>query len=160
MGPAGRLIANALLCFTLCAQSLRVAPSETGRDTPGTFTVEIESPQARAPLALQWELSAPRAVAVKIADIRIGPAARSAHKTLTCAAVRETTSPPGGVRYRCILAGGQEPIGNGSLLEIQYRAQVDVQGAPIRITMDHIQGVAADLKAVRISDVYTILHIQ
>lgn len=96
----------------LCGQSLRVPPSQTELKTPGVFSLNIESSPDKAPVALQWEFSVPPAIAITAADITIGKAAQSAGKSLACA-----TRPAVGrlSRYVCILAGGQDPLGNGPI---------------------------------------------
>jgi hypothetical protein len=153
-------LARALMCGSmfgviLCGQSLRVPASHTDRKTPGEFSAIIDSPPGKAPIALQWDLSVPPAVAIRASDITIGKEAKSARKSLTC-----VSKPVGkGARYSCILAGGQEPIGNGPIVVVQYRAQADVQTAPIRVAMENILGVSADLKRVPIPNVDAIINI-
>ena len=96
-------------------------------------------------------------IAVKAADIPIGKAAESARKSLTCAAKpgRERIS-----RYACILAGGQDPIGNGQIAVVQYQAQWDPKGTPIRVGIENILGVSADLKRIPIANVDAVIEIR
>ena len=140
----------------MCGQSLHVPPSETDRAKPGSFSVILESPPGRAPVAMQWEFVIPPAIDVKTEDIRIGKAAESAKKTLTCA---KKPGSEAAVRYICILAGGQGPIGQGAIAVVQYRAQADVQGAPIRVGIENVLGVSADLQRIPISNAIALLRI-
>ena len=119
----------------------------------------IDSPQGKAPVALQWELSVPPAIAIKAMDITIGKAAASAGKSITCATMATKPAVPVEVRYACILVGGRNPIGNGPVAVVQYRAQADVQGAPIRVAIDHVIGVSADSKPMPIPNVDAIIEI-
>lgn len=141
----------------VAGQSLHVAPSETNIKTPGSFSVIIDSPQGKAPVALQWEFSIPPAIEVKIADITIGKAAEAAKKSVTCAA----KAPGEGVtRYACILAGGQDALGNGPIIVVRYRSKADVQGAPIRVAIENVLGVSADLKRIAIPSANAIIKIR
>ena len=154
------VIGGALATVSLCGQSLHVPRSQTDRKRPGTFTLILESPPGKAPVALQWEIAIPPAIAVQKTDIAVGKAAESARKTLTCAASGKTPSVPGAARYTCILAGGQSPLANGPLVEVHYRAQADVAGAPIRVAVENIMGASSDLKRITIPDVVGIIEIR
>src|ERR1035437_6820850 len=70
----------------LCAQSLSIPPSTVTRGASGSLLLTLESPQGKAPLALQWEFTFPSNVVVDLADIVAGSAAESAQKALTCRA--------------------------------------------------------------------------
>jgi hypothetical protein len=122
--------------------------------------VVIDSSQGKAPVALQWEFSVPPAIAIKVADITIGKAAESAQKSLICAMSAKKPAVPGGVRYACILAGGQAPIGTGPIAIVQYRAQADVGDAPIRVAIENIVGASADLNRIAIQNVDAIIQIR
>lgn len=154
------LIAGLLSAATFWGQTFHAAPSETDRKTPGSFAMDLESPQGKAPVALQWEYVVPPALTIQIADIKIGKAAESARKTLTCAMASKKASTRGETRYTCILAGGQEPIGNGPIAQVQYRAQADVEGAPIRVAIENVQGASADLKLMPMPNADVIVHIR
>lgn len=154
------LLAGMFSALGLWGQSLHVALSQTDRNRPGIFTVEIDSPPGRAPAPLQWEFLVPPALSVQLADITIGKAAQAAWKTLTCAANSKQTGMPGAVRYACIVAGGREPLGSGALTEVHYRAQADVGGAPVRVAIQRVQAVSADVKPLAIGDAEAIIHIQ
>lgn len=140
-------------------QSLFVSPSRPDPKTPGVFSLTIDSPLSKAPVALQWELSVPPAIAITTADITIGKAAESARKSLTCAK-RAAPAKQREMRYACILAGGQDPISNGPIAVVQYRAQWDVKGVPIRVAIENVLGASADLKRIPIPNVDAMIDIK
>jgi hypothetical protein len=151
------LIAGTVSAAILSSQSLHVPPSSTGAKTPGSFSVMIDSPDGKAPVALQWEFSIPAAIAVETADITIGKVAESAKKSITCVA---KSAKEGAARYACILAGGQNPLGNGETVVVRYRPKKDVQGAPIRVAIENVIAVSADLKPVSIPNADAIIRIR
>jgi hypothetical protein len=144
----------------LCGQSLQVSPSRTNLKTPGVFSVTIDSPPGKAPAALQWEFSVPPVVAIAAADITIGKAAESARKSLTCAAKSSKAAWQRRVRYACILAGGRDPIGNGAIVLVQYRAQWDPKGAPVQVGIENVVGASAESKRIAMPNVDVRIEIQ
>jgi len=158
MAPNLRFLAAGLLsAVVLAGQTLKVPPSETDRQKPGTFTVMLESPQSKAPAALQWEFTIPPAIAVDAKGITSGKAASSAGKSITCA---KKPGGEGAVRYACILAGGKGALGDGPIAVVQYHAAEDVGGAPIRVAIENVLGVSADLKRVTIPNTEAIIRIR
>jgi hypothetical protein len=154
------VISGLISPLILFGQSLRVPPSTTDLKTPGLFSVTIDSPPGKAPVALQWEFSVPPVIAFTTADITIGTAAASAGKSLTCAKSATKPATERRVKYSCILAGGQDPIGNGPIAEVRYRAQWDVKGAPIRVAIENVLGASTNLKRIPISNVDAIINIR
>lgn len=119
----------------------------------------IDSPKGEEPVALQWEFFIPPVLAIRPADITIGPAAESARKSLTC--VSKPNKPvQRGTRYACILAGEQAPIGSGAIVVVQYRVQWDVKGAPIRVAIEKIVGASADLKRISMPNLDATIDIE
>jgi len=149
-----------ILASFLYGQSLRVPPSATDRKSPGVFSLVLEAPSGKTPVALQWDFLVPPALAIAKEDISIGKAAQTANKLLTCAISTGKSAIPGGVRYTCILAGGQDAIEPGPIAKVQYRAQADVQGAPIRVTIEKVLGVSVDLKRIEIPNAEAIINIR
>ena len=145
---------------TLFSQSLLVPPSRTDLKTPGVFSVTIDSPPGKAPVALQWEFSIPPVIVIGLPDITIGKAAESAGKFLTCANRPNKPAIQRRIRVACILAGGKDPIPNGPIAVVQYHAQWDVEGAQIRVAVENILGVSVDLKAIPIPNVDEIIDIR
>jgi hypothetical protein len=154
------LISVLPFAVSLFSQSLLVPPSRTDLKTPGVFSVTLDSPPGKAPVALQWEFSIPTVIVISIADITIGKAAESARKSLTCAT--RPSKPPRQRRMRvaCILAGGANPITDGPIAVVQYHAQWDVEGAQIRVAVENILGVSVDLKPIPIPNVDEIIDIR
>ena len=136
--------------YGLCAQSLSMPPSTVTRGASGSLLLTIESPQGKAPLALQWEFTFPKNVVVDLADIAAGSAAGSAQKALTCRAVESAKDGGQGSVYRCILAGGQKPIPNGPVATIRYRVPLEVRQIAERVRVGNAIGATADLKMVEI----------
>ena len=97
------------------------------RGGSGSLLLTIESPEGKAPLALQWEFTFPPNVAVDLADIAAGSAAESAQKTLTCRAVARTKDGAQGSVYGCILAGGQKPLPSGPIAVVRYRVPTEIR---------------------------------
>lgn len=124
------------------------------------FSINLDSPLGKEPVALQWEFSIPPAIAITMADITIGKAAESARKSLTCAIKVAKPARQRGMRYACILAGGQEPISNGPIAAVHYRPQWDPKGTPIRVGIENILGVSADLKRILIPNVDANVEIR
>jgi len=144
----------------LYGQSLRVPPSTAEKNATGSFSISLDSPPGKAPVALQWDVAVPPALAIGTSDILIGRIAETVHKSLTCAQRPRKDGAKREVRYSCILAGGQEPIGNGPVATIRYRAQADVHGAPIRVAIENVLGVSKDLKRIDIPNVDALVKIQ
>lgn len=153
------LVCPAFLTGILCGQSLHISPSTAAANTTGSFSIALDSPVGKAPVALQWDIAIPPALAVGTSDILIGRSGEMLHKSLTCAP-RKKDGPQQGVSYSCILAGGKEPIGNGPIATVHYRAQADVHGAPIRVSIESVLGVSKDLKRIDMPHVDAILKIQ
>lgn len=139
---------------------MHVPPSKTDRMTPGLFPVFLDVPPGMALVALQWDFSVPPAIVIAKEDITIGTAAQAARKSLTCAATAKTAGIGVGMRYACILAGGQDPIRSGQIAIVHYRAQRDVQGAPVRVAIERVLGVSANLKRIDVPNASAIINIR
>lgn len=156
-----RCVTAALIsAIILFGQSLSVPPTRTDLKTPGVFSLTIDSPQGKEPVALQWDFSVPPAIAIRTVDITIGKAAESARKSLTCAAQATKPTTRRRMRYTCVLAGGKDAISNGPIAVVQYRAQWDVKGAPIRVAIENILGASADLKRIPIPNADAIIDLR
>jgi hypothetical protein len=150
---------SGLACgLILSAQSIRIEPSRGTRTEVGSISAVLDTPQNKVLVALQWEIVVPPAIKVGKEDIVTGKAAEAARKSLTCAASTRP-SPEGSTRYVCILAGGQDQIRTGPIFVVRYRAQTDVQGAPIRVAIEKIVGVTTDLERITIPRVDAIITI-
>jgi hypothetical protein len=145
---------------TLFAQSLREPAVRVDPKTPGVFSLSLDSPPGKAPVALQWEFSLPPVIAISREDITIGKAAESAGKYLQCTNMAVHPTAQRRLRYACVLAGGQDPISDGPIAEVKYRSQWDVKGVPIRLAINHILGASADLKRIPFPDLDVIINVQ
>jgi hypothetical protein len=156
-----RLVAfMSVAAVLLDGQSLRVPPSIVDSKMQGQFSILLDSPPEKAPVALQWELSVPPAITIERTDMPIGKAAESSGKSLTCAVKPGKASSPGGSRYACILVGGRDALGQGPIAIVHYRGQADVGGAPVRVGIENIVGVSADLKRIGIPKVDAIIKLK
>jgi len=154
------MISGLISTTILFGQSLRVPPSRADVKTPGVFTLTIDSPPGKAPVALQWKFSVPPVIAINTSEITTGKAAQSAQKTITCATIATKPAMTRRVKYACILAGGQNPIGDGPVAVVPYRVQWDAKGVQIRVAVENILGASADLKLIQIPSVDEIIEIQ
>ena len=145
-----------LSSIILLGQSLSVPPSQT----PGAFSVAIQSPPGKSLLALQWDFSVPPAIAITPADISVSKEAEAAGKFLTCSARAARTPKPRRIRYTCILVGGRKPIADGPVAVVKYRAQWDVKDAPVGVGIESVLGVSADQKRVSIPSVEATINVR
>ncbi len=141
------------------AQTLLIPPSMVARGGSGSLLLTIESPEGKAPLALQWEFTFPTAVAVDLADIVAGSAAESAQKTLTCRVVRTKDQAQGSV-YGCILVGGKRAIPNGPIAVVRYRVSLETRQITERVRVGKALGVTADVKSVELESTEAAITVK
>lgn len=152
-----RLVLPGLIVAAIMSgQSLSVAESQTDGTTPGVLSIEIASPKGSEPVALQLEISIPPAVVVALSDIKAAPSAALAGKSVACA--KKTDAEPM-IRYACILMGGKAPIPNGAIVLLRYRIAGDVHSASIRVPIENVVAVSADLKRIEIPNTEGIINI-
>src|SRR5260370_40850214 len=72
------------------AQTFLIPPSVGARGGSASLLLTLESPEGKAPLALQWEFTFPPNGVVGRADSAAGSAAESAQQGLTCRAMGTT----------------------------------------------------------------------
>ena len=144
----------------LWAQSLSIPPSTVTRGASGSLLLTLESPQGKAPLALQWEFTFPPNVMVDPADIAAGSAAESAQKALTCRAVERTKDAGQGSVYGCILAGGQKPIPNGPVAAVRYRVPLEIRQIAEKVRVEKAIGATADLKKVELEGTQAVITVK
>jgi len=150
MSVSGRLLVGMLCASALWGQFLRVSPTRKDRKGQGSFSVVLESPQDKAPVAMQWELQVPPAVAIAVADIMVGKAAEGAGKSLACAVMANQLRKDDGVRYKCILAGGINQMSSGAIAVVHYQVPAGGHRYPIRVAIESVVGVSLDLKSTAI----------
>jgi len=141
------------------AQILLIPPSMVMRGGSGSLLLQLESPEGKAPLALQWEFTFPPNVAVDVADIVAGSAAESAQKTLTCRAVKTKDGAQGSV-YGCILAGGQKALPNGPIAVVRYRVPPEIRQIAEKVRVVKALGVTADLKSVELAGTQAAITVK
>jgi len=143
---------------TLFAQSLRLSSASASRGNQVILELSMESPAGKEPLALQWDTRIPVA-RLTLADDRflLGATAQEAGKSLNCA-VKEKTAET--YTLRCILAGGQKPIPNGTIamLKLKIAKNAPIGAAPIRV--DQGTAVSKDLKQVPLDAVEAVVAIR
>ncbi len=142
------------------AQTLLIPPSVVTRGGSGSLLLTLESPEGKAPLALQWEFTFPPNVVVDLADIAAGSAAESAQKALTCRAMERTKDGGQGSVYGCILAGGQKPIRNGPVAIVRYRVPPEIRQVAEKVRVGKAIGVTADLKSVELEGTQATITVK
>jgi hypothetical protein len=123
----------------LYGQSFRLIPPAVRRAS-GSITVLLISPPGKEPVALQWRISVPHEVLVKVSDIGTGSSAESVQKEITCAAV-EDRKQPGVSLFACILAGGRKTIPNGPIATIRYNVPQNMESKEVVVRFE--KGIAA-----------------
>lgn len=152
------ILAGAAFARALAGQELHVSASEARAGSPGSFLVTLDAPADKRPVALQLEVAIPAALTVRPQDITTGSAAESAKKSITCAGKAENSR--GAARYTCILAGGRQPIGNGAVVVVLYRPRADAPGVPIRVAIENISGVSADLRRIPMPNTEAVITVR
>jgi hypothetical protein len=139
-------VAVMLVAAALCGQSLEVPASTVRHGGSASLLVRLISVDEKAPAALQWDLAVPTEVTVN--SIFAGSAAESAGKKLTCAP-RQQAEP--GQYYTCILAGGQQAIGSGTIAVLNYDVPVKIRSAKFQVRLTNVIAVCADSKKIDVS---------
>jgi len=140
------------------AQSLSVPPSTAKRGASGSLLLVLDSPPGKAPVALQWKFVFSEYVTVALADIAAGRVAKSARKSLTCAAIAKQANT--GPTFVCILAAGDQPIPNGPVANLRYRISLGAQRLSGKVNVENIIGVASDLRKMAIGNVEGSITIE
>jgi hypothetical protein len=152
----------ALFVFSTLAfgQNLRVQSSRASTGSISSMAISLDAPPGKAPSTMQWEMTFPPAIVVNAMDISAGEAAEADGKAITCAKTDAKTEVKNGVKLACVLAGGRKAIRNGPIAVIHFRLQTDVGGAPVRVPIENIVGVAVDLKRIPIPNIDAIIVTQ
>lgn len=162
--PIGVLqLVTAGMCLTgpvpaaLFAQSLRLSSASASRGNQVAIELSLESPAGKEPLALQWDTHIPVA-RVTLADgkLLVGATAQEAGKSLNCSAKEKTAE---AYTLRCILAGGQKPIPNGTIAMLKLNIAHNAQIGDARIRVDGGMAASKDLKQVPLDSVETVIAI-
>ena len=155
-----RLAATSVLLLAFCtgisAQTLSISQSTAKPGGAGSLLLKLDTPPASGVVALQWKFVFPRGVTVGAPDIIAGSAAESASKSLTCAPVPQTATPV----YACVLAGGKQPQGSGTLATVRYRIAPGVSKISEKVIVQDVIAVTADLKKVTIPNAEGVILVQ
>jgi hypothetical protein len=159
---------NRLLCFLalnacfpgsiLFAQTLQLSSTEASQGTRLVVEISLKSPQGKEPAALQWEATIPTAELSLIdREIAIGPAAKEAGKSVTCAVKGKTGTTLTSV---CILAGGRQQIQNGVIALLMLKVPQEAPIGPARIQVERAIAVSKDVTEVAMKPIETVVSIR
>jgi hypothetical protein len=81
-----------------------------------------------------------------------GGAAKESGKSLTCSA-------PKAYSYACILAGGQKPVGNGTIATFHFRIRPEARIGTATITVEHGEAVSPDATQLTLTDAEGLITI-
>ncbi len=142
-----RLVVGLLSFVAMWGQSLHVPASRADQSGEGSFSLLLESPDGKAPVAMQWQLLVPSMFRIGDADVKPGKAALASGKSVVCGAGGQKPGTESGVRYTCILAGGVNRISNGPVAEVHYRVEAGVHVRRGQVTIEKVVGVSLDLRS-------------
>lgn len=143
---------------SLFAQSLRLSSASAARGDLAAIEISLESPAGKEPLALQWEAQIPMGRMSLIGGKPVlSPTAEEAGKSLNCAVTGKTAETQ---TLRCILAGGQKPIPNGSIAMLKLKIAQHAQTGSAHIRVQQGLAVSKDLKQISLDAVDTVVTIR
>jgi hypothetical protein len=143
------------LCAELTAQTLSIPQSTAKPGGAGSLLLRLDSPTPAA-LAIQWRLVFPKGITVANADIVSGSAAESAAKALTCVLVERMQMQV----FACVLAGGKQAIGRGTLATVRYRVSPGVSNIADKVKVESVIAITADEKKLNIPAVEGAILVQ
>jgi hypothetical protein len=155
-----RRFAGLVCSGVLWSQSFHVPATTINKNGAAEFSILLNSPEGKAPVALQWEFRVPTALVMTAADVTVGQAAESRGKSVVCAAGGKGPVPKDGVRYTCILAGGINRIANGPVAVVHYRVESSAQRGRTQVAIESAKGVSLDLKSTAIADTTALITIR
>ena len=141
----------------LLGQSLRLSSATASPGEPVEIKISLKSPRGREPSTLQWERTIPLDRVIPLEEEAPGPAARKAHKSVSCALKVKT-----GMAYTsaCIAYGGQEPIPNGVLSVLRLRISPDAKPGSFRIRIGQALAVFKDLERVPLEAAEAVITVR
>jgi hypothetical protein len=147
----------AIPASSLFAQTLQLSSTAASRGTRVVIEISLKSPQGKEPAALQWEATIPTAELSLIdKEIAIGPAAKEAGKSVTCAVKGKTDK---ALITVCILAGGQQQIQNGVIALVMLKVPPEAPIGPARVRVERAIAVSRDLREVPIKPIDTVISV-
>jgi hypothetical protein len=142
----------------LVAQTLQLSSTEASRGTRVVIEISLKSPQGKEPAALQWEATIPTAELNLVdQEIAIGPAAKDAGKSVTCAVKGRTDKTLTSV---CILAGGRQQIPNGVVARLMLKVPQEAPIGPARIQVERAIAVSKDVTEVPMKPTETVVSVR
>jgi hypothetical protein len=142
----------------LFGQSLHLSSASAERGDLVAIELSLESPAGKEPLALQWEIGIPVArMSLLDGKLLLRPTAEEAGKSLNCAVKEKTAETQ---TLKCILAGGQKPIPNGTIAMLKLRIAKNAPTGSARIRVQQGIAVSKDLKPVSLDAVETVVTIR
>jgi hypothetical protein len=142
----------------LWGQNLRLSSASASRGDQITIELSLESPAGKEPLALQWEAKVPVAISpIDEKSFTDTTTAKQAGKALHCAVNGKSAD---SYTARCILAGGQKPIPNGSVGLLRLRIPMDAAVGTVRIRVENASAVSRDSKAISLAPVETLVTVR
>jgi hypothetical protein len=139
------------------AQTLQLSSPAASRGSRVVIEISLKSPQGKEPAALQWEATIPTAELSLIdKEIAIGPAAKEAGKSVTCAVKGKTDKALTSV---CILAGGRQQIQNGVIALLMLKVPQEAPIGPARIRVERAVAVSKDVTEVPIKPVDAVVSV-
>jgi len=153
-------LSGAVLLFgrALCGQTFRLSSASASRGDLVTIELSLESPAGKGPSALQWDAMIPIAQLSLINDkILAGSTAQEAGKSLNCSVKQKTAEVQ---TFRCILAGGQNSLSNGTIAVLRLKIPANAQAGEARIRVQQGIAVSRDLKQSFLETVETNVTIR
>jgi len=143
---------------TLFAQTLQLSSTAASRGARLIIEISLKSPQGKEPAALQWEATIPTAeLSLVDQQIAVGPAAKEAGKSVTCAVKGK---PDKTLTSVCILAGGQQQIQNGVIALLMLKVPEGAPIGPARIQVEGAIAVSRDVIEVPMKPIETVVSIR
>jgi hypothetical protein len=138
---------------SIYGQDLRVSSVTGGPGEQVAVEVSFNSAAGNQPTALQWETIFP----AELLDLEgigpeTGPAGKDSGKSVTCAALRTYS-------LICVLAGGKNPITNGSIAVFHFRIRANARVGTSVLKIQRAEAVTEDLKGMVLKDAEGTLSI-
>lgn len=152
-------LAGLLTVFStaLTGQSLGLSSASASRGHQVIIELSLASPAGKEPLALQWDVQVPIEQLTLMEDKLLpGSTAEEAGKSIHCA-VKEKTA--GTYTLGCLIAGGLNPIPNGTIAMLRIKIAANAQTGPAPVRVLRGLAVSKDLKQVPLEAVETKVTI-
>jgi hypothetical protein len=105
-----------------------------------------------AATALEWVVTYPASEVTLVGTgLAVGPTLQAAGKTLTCKGGWKKA--PVTYSYKCILAGGRDPVPDGVVATLHLQVKPSAKAGVHALDLDDASGVSADAKKVQVRKV-------